>query len=137
MPSNATRSTRAKHDAQAATRPRDEDKPQLVSRVGALEIDWPRSLGFFGGIVAAVGAGLIEPPLGASLLLAGQLTGREPPWSGLYSPGRTDPGSPPTVRSSTGPRISRCPAYRICRPQAGRFRSVTAPAPYPPSDGAA
>ncbi|MBV9092613.1 MAG: hypothetical protein JO132_01850 [Streptosporangiaceae bacterium] len=49
--------------AQAEKRPRDHE-PQLVSRVGALEIDWPRSLGFFGGVAVAVGAGLIDPPLG-------------------------------------------------------------------------
>jgi hypothetical protein len=36
----------------------------LVSRFGPLEVDWPRSLGFFGGIGFAVGAGLIDPPLG-------------------------------------------------------------------------
>ena len=36
----------------------------LVSRFGAVEVDWPRSFGFFGGIGLAVGAGLIDPPLG-------------------------------------------------------------------------
>jgi hypothetical protein len=39
-------------------------EPQLVSRLGPLELDWPRSLGYFGGIGIAVAAGLIEPPLG-------------------------------------------------------------------------
>lgn len=39
-------------------------EPGLISRIGALEIDWPRSLGFFGGIALAVGAGIIDPPLG-------------------------------------------------------------------------
>jgi hypothetical protein len=29
-----------------------------------VEVDWPRSLGYFGGIGLAMGAGLIEPPLG-------------------------------------------------------------------------
>jgi len=38
--------------------------PSLVSRIGAVEVDWPRSIGFFGGIGLAVGAGLIDPPLG-------------------------------------------------------------------------
>ena len=37
---------------------------QLVSQVGPFEVDWPRSLGFFGGVALAVGVGLIEPPLG-------------------------------------------------------------------------
>src|SRR5579875_1604863 len=40
------------------------DRPELVSHIGALEVDWPRSFGFFGGIALAVGAGLIEPPIG-------------------------------------------------------------------------
>lgn len=37
---------------------------QLVSRLGPVEIDWPRSVGFFGGIGLAVGVGIIDPPLG-------------------------------------------------------------------------
>ena len=36
----------------------------MVVRAGPLEIDVPRSLGYFGGIAAAVTIGLIEPPLG-------------------------------------------------------------------------
>jgi hypothetical protein len=40
------------------------DDPGLISRIGALEIDWPRSLGYFGGIALAVGVGVIDPPLG-------------------------------------------------------------------------
>lgn len=36
----------------------------LVSRIGPIEIDWPRSLGYFGGIALAVGIGLVEPPIG-------------------------------------------------------------------------
>jgi hypothetical protein len=39
-------------------------EPGLISRIGTLEIDWPRSLGYFGGIALAVGAGVIDPPLG-------------------------------------------------------------------------
>jgi hypothetical protein len=42
-------------------------EPKLISRIGALEIDWPRSLGFFGGIALAVGAGVIDPPLGLAI----------------------------------------------------------------------
>ena len=41
-----------------------EAESSLVSCIGAVEIDWPRSLGYFGGIAAAVAVGLIEPPLG-------------------------------------------------------------------------
>jgi hypothetical protein len=40
------------------------DEPQLVSRIGPFELDWPRSLGYFGGTSLAVAVGLIEPPLG-------------------------------------------------------------------------
>ena len=36
----------------------------LATRLGPIEIDWPRSLGFFGGVSLAVCAGVIEPPLG-------------------------------------------------------------------------
>jgi hypothetical protein len=36
----------------------------MVSKLGAVEIDWPRSIGFFGGVGLAVGVGLIDPPLG-------------------------------------------------------------------------
>jgi len=54
----------ADNAVQAAKRPPDQPEAELVSRVGALEIDWPRSLGYFGGTALAVAAGLIEPPLG-------------------------------------------------------------------------
>jgi hypothetical protein len=37
---------------------------EMVGRIGPVEVDWPRSLGFFGGVALAVGVGLIEPPLG-------------------------------------------------------------------------
>jgi hypothetical protein len=36
----------------------------LVIELGRVQIDVPRSLGYFGGIGAAVAFGLIEPPLG-------------------------------------------------------------------------
>ena len=40
------------------------NEPGLVSRIGPIEIDWPRSLGYFGGIALAVGLELIDPPIG-------------------------------------------------------------------------
>jgi hypothetical protein len=43
--------------------PADQQKG-LVSRVGPLEIDWPRSLGYFGAVGLAVGIGMIDPPAG-------------------------------------------------------------------------
>jgi hypothetical protein len=36
----------------------------LITRVGSLEIDWPKSLGYFGGIALAVAYDLIAPPIG-------------------------------------------------------------------------
>jgi hypothetical protein len=59
----AATAAKAKTQAQD-TKTKAQEEPGLVSRIGALEVDWPRSLGFFGGIAVAVGAGLIEPPLG-------------------------------------------------------------------------
>ena len=35
----------------------------LEVKIGTIEVDVPRSIGYFGGLVAAVGLGLIEPPL--------------------------------------------------------------------------
>ena len=40
-----------------------DDRNGLVSRIGPVEIDWPRSIGYFGGIGLALGAELIDPPL--------------------------------------------------------------------------
>ncbi len=37
----------------------------LVSRIGPIEVDWPRSIGFFGAVGVATAVGLLEPPLGA------------------------------------------------------------------------
>jgi hypothetical protein len=37
----------------------------MVAQIGSLEIDIPRTIGYFGGIGAAVAIGLLEPPLGA------------------------------------------------------------------------
>lgn len=36
----------------------------LVLEFGPLRVDVPRSVGFYGGIAAAVAVGLLEPPLG-------------------------------------------------------------------------
>lgn len=51
----ATRSKRATQESPPG--------PRLVSRLGPVEMDWHRSVGYFGGIVIAVAGGLIEPPL--------------------------------------------------------------------------
>jgi|SRR5579884_3297679 len=36
----------------------------LVERIGPLEIDWPRTAGYYGGIGLALAFELIEPPVG-------------------------------------------------------------------------
>ncbi len=36
----------------------------LTSRIGPVEIDWPRAIGYYGGLGLAVGFGMIEPPFG-------------------------------------------------------------------------
>lgn len=41
----------------------DEERAMTL-RLGSVELDVPESIGFFGGIGAAVCLGLIEPPLG-------------------------------------------------------------------------
>ena len=43
----------------------------LVTRVGPLEVDWPKSLGYYGGIGLAVAFELIEPPLALAALEPG------------------------------------------------------------------
>jgi len=36
----------------------------LTSMVGPVEVDWPRSIGFFGAVGAAVALDLLSPPVG-------------------------------------------------------------------------
>ncbi|MDQ6831772.1 MAG: hypothetical protein M3008_00105 [Chloroflexota bacterium] len=36
----------------------------LTSRVGPVEVSWPRAVGYYGGLALAVGFGMIEPPFG-------------------------------------------------------------------------
>jgi len=44
--------------------PQQEPEEQgMVSRIGPIEVDWPKSIGYFGGIGLAVAFELIEPPL--------------------------------------------------------------------------
>ena len=39
------------------------DEAGLTGRVGPIEVDWPRSAGYFGGIALATALGMVEPPL--------------------------------------------------------------------------
>jgi hypothetical protein len=41
----------------------NEQKQGMTSRIGPLEIDWPRTIGYYGGIGLAIAFELIEPPL--------------------------------------------------------------------------
>src|SRR5207248_8751020 len=35
----------------------------IITRVGSLQVDWPKSIGYFGGIGIAVACELIAPPI--------------------------------------------------------------------------
>lgn len=37
----------------------------LTSRIGPVEVNWPRTVGYYGGLALAVSFGMIEPPFGA------------------------------------------------------------------------
>ena len=41
----------------------DAQERGLTTHVGPVNIDWPRTLGYYGGIGLAVGVGVIDPPL--------------------------------------------------------------------------
>jgi hypothetical protein len=41
----------------------NEQKQGMTSRFGPVEIDWPRTIGYYGGISLALAFELIEPPL--------------------------------------------------------------------------
>ena len=49
--------------AQEKTDQPQEGEANLVSRVGPVEIDWPRTVGFYGGLAVAVATEMIAPPL--------------------------------------------------------------------------
>ena len=36
----------------------------LTSQFGPVEVNWPRTVGYYGGLALAVGFGMIEPPFG-------------------------------------------------------------------------
>ena len=40
-----------------------EGEANIVSRIGPVEVDWPRTVGFYGGLAIAVTTELIAPPL--------------------------------------------------------------------------
>src|SRR5581483_4243010 len=41
----------------------NEQKQGMTSRFGPIEIDWPRTIGYYGGIALATAFELVEPPL--------------------------------------------------------------------------
>ena len=47
----------------SAKAPEQPQEPGITSKVGQVEIDWPRSLGFFGAIGAATALELIPIPI--------------------------------------------------------------------------
>lgn len=40
------------------------DEQGMVSQFGPIEVDWPRTIGYYGGVALAVAFELIEPPVG-------------------------------------------------------------------------
>ncbi len=40
-----------------------EGEANLVSRIGPVEVDWPRTIGFYGGLALAVATEMVAPPL--------------------------------------------------------------------------
>ncbi len=42
----------------------EREERGLVSRLGPVEVNWPESVGYFGGVALAVAMDLIDPPLG-------------------------------------------------------------------------
>jgi hypothetical protein len=48
----------------------DQEDVGLVGRVGPVEVDWPRTLGYFGGAAAAVALGVVEASLGIVIAAA-------------------------------------------------------------------
>jgi hypothetical protein len=41
-----------------------DDDDDLVTRVGPLEIEWAKSLGYFGGVALGIACDIISPPIG-------------------------------------------------------------------------
>ena len=41
----------------------NEQQRGMISRFGPIQIDWPRTIGYYGGVGLATAFGLIEPPL--------------------------------------------------------------------------
>jgi hypothetical protein len=61
----------------------ERDDQGLVTRIGSLEIDWPKTLGYFGGVWLAVAYDVIAPPLGvfiAAIPLLKLLKHPDRPW---------------------------------------------------------
>ncbi len=60
--------TRASDSPSRGGQRQKQSKPDqargLVSRFGRIEIDWPRTVGYYGGIALAVGLEIIDPPVG-------------------------------------------------------------------------
>ncbi len=40
-----------------------EHEQGMISQIGPIEIDWPRTIGYYGGIGLATAFELIQPPL--------------------------------------------------------------------------
>ncbi len=50
-------------DQEQEDEPKSQENVGLISQFGPVVVDWPRSLGYFGGIAVATAAGILEPPV--------------------------------------------------------------------------
>lgn len=89
----------------------------LVTRIGSIEIDWPKAVGYFGGVWLAVAYDVIAPPLGlfiAAIPVLKLLKRPDQPWllrvasdvlEGAAKPVGGDAET--TIRSTASARRSR------------------------------
>jgi hypothetical protein len=61
QPQNGAQAQRSQNGSARATPP---EARGIVSRFGRVEIDWPRTVGYYGGIALAVGLEIVDPPIG-------------------------------------------------------------------------
>jgi len=76
-----------------------------VARAGAVEVDVPRSIGYFGGLAAAVSVGLLEPPLAlamAAIPFVKMLDRAGVPWPGRFAAEVMDGAMKPVGSSGQG-----------------------------------
>jgi hypothetical protein len=61
QPQNGAQAQQSHNGGARATPP---EARGMVSRFGRVESDWPRTVGYYGGIALAIGLEIIDPPIG-------------------------------------------------------------------------